>query len=179
MSEIQAGKYSYGTPTIKWNNHNKVVYIGNFTSIATNVTIYLGNGIGHDTSFISTYPFSHKYSNIFPVVNKSCDTNGNVIIGNDVWIGEGVTIMSGITIGDGAVIAANSHVVKDVSPYSIVGGNPAKLIKFRFTKGQIDRLVKIKWWNWNDSKIKKYLPLICSNNINAFINACKDDIDKT
>jgi virginiamycin A acetyltransferase len=72
-------------------------------------------------------------------------TKGNVIIGNDVWIGSNVTIMSGVTIGDGAVIANNSHVVKNVEPYTLVGGNPAKLIKYRFSKEQIEKLLKIKW----------------------------------
>ena len=98
-------------------------------------------------------------------------TNGDVDIGNDVWIGEHVTIMSGVTIGDGAVIATNSHVVKNVAPYSIVGGNPAKLIKYRFTEEQIQKLLEIKWWNWNDEKINSYLPLLCSSNIDDFINA--------
>ena len=79
----------------------------------------------------------------------TCTTRGDVIIGNDVWIADNVTIMSGVRIGDGAVIACNSHVVKDVEPYSIVGGNPAKFIKHRFTQEQIECLLKIKWWNWD------------------------------
>ena len=79
--------------------------------------------------------------------------------------------MSGVTIGDGAIIANNSHVVKNVAPYSIVGGNPAKLIKYRFTEEQIQKLLEIKWWNWNDEKINSYLPLLCSSNIDDFINA--------
>jgi serine acetyltransferase len=79
--------------------------------------------------------------------------------------------MSGVTIGDGAVIANNSHVVKNVEPYSIVGGNPAKLINYRFTPEQIQKLLEIKWWNWDDSKINQYTPLLCNTNINEFISA--------
>lgn len=78
--------------------------------------------------------------------------------------------MSGVTIGDGAVIANNSHVVKDIEPYSIVGGNPAKLIKYRFTSYQIEKLLEIKWWDWDDKKINKYTHLLCSNNIEEFID---------
>jgi virginiamycin A acetyltransferase len=79
--------------------------------------------------------------------------------------------MSGITIGDGVVIANNSHVVKNVESYSLVGGNPAKLIKYRFTQEQINKLLEIKWWNWDDEKINEHLLLMCSTNIDDFINS--------
>jgi chloramphenicol O-acetyltransferase type B len=90
-----------------------------------------------------------------------------------VWIGSGATIMSGVTIGDGAIIAANSHVVKDVAPYSIVGGNPAKHIKFRFYEEQIILLLRMQWWNWDDEKIRSAVPALCNSNIDAFINMYK------
>ena len=79
--------------------------------------------------------------------------------------------MSGVTIGDGVVIANNSHVVKNVESYSLIGGNPAKLIKKRFTKEQIDKLLEIKWWNWDDNKINKFTPLLCNQDIDNFINS--------
>jgi virginiamycin A acetyltransferase len=79
--------------------------------------------------------------------------------------------MSGITIGDGAVIANNSNIVKDVEPYSLMGGNPAKLIKYRFTPEQIEKLLEIKWWYWDDKKINDYTPLLCNENIDAFIQS--------
>lgn len=165
------GKYTYGNPKITWVNQNAKLTIGNFCSIASNVTIYLGNGVGHDVSFVSTYPFGYIHNNVFTnVKNNSRNTNGDVNIGNDIWIGENVTIMSGVTIGDGAVIANNSHVVKNVEPYSLVGGNPAKFIKYRFTSKQIEKLLEIKWWYWDDEKINKFIPFICNNNIDDFIN---------
>lgn len=175
------GKYSYGTPTILWNVDNSKVVCGNFVCISDNVTIFLGNGRGHDSSFVTIYPFGYINFDIFDnVVNNSKNTNGDVHIGNDVWIGYGSTIMSGVTIADGAVIAANSHVIKNVEPYSIVGGNPAKHIKYRFCSNQIEKLLQIKWWNWSDYRINAYMSLILSNNIDKFIiTALTDDTDYT
>ena len=169
---MSLGKYTYGIPNIIKYNDEATLSIGNFCSIGLNVKIYLGNGIGHDTTFVSTYPFGCIHTNIFNnVINKSRNTNGNVVIGNDIWIGANVTIMSGVTIGDGAVIANNSHVVKNVESYSIIGGNPAKLIKYRFTNEQIEQLLKIKWWYWDDKKINEKTSLLCNNNIDDFINS--------
>ena len=96
-------------------------------------------------------------------------TRGDVIIGNDVWLGSGCTIMSGVKIGDGAVIAANSTVTKDVPSYAIFAGNPAKVVKYRFTDKQIKELLANPWWEKTDQEIKELLPLLCSNNIDDFI----------
>ena len=165
------GKYSYGNPEIRWNILGTKVIVGNFTSIAANVKIFLGNGYGHDSKFITTYPFGYIHNNIFPSINNnSKNTNGNIIIGSNVWIGENTTIMSGVKIADGVVIAANSHIVKDIEPYTIVGGNPAKFIKYRFNKEQIEKLNEIKWWNWKDNKINENMALLLSENIDEFIN---------
>lgn len=165
------GKYTYGTPKIHWASSGAKLIIGNFCSIAGNVNIYLGGN--HRPDWVTTYPFGHINQSKFNMFDGAGHpaTKGNITIGNDVWVGDNVTIMSGVTIGDGAIIANNSHVVKDVEPYSIVGGNPAKLIKLRFTQDQINKLLEIKWWNWSDEKINEYTPLLCSSNIEFFINA--------
>ena len=163
------GKYTYGTPTVYWKNDNAKLIVGNFCSIATNVKIYLGGN--HRTDWVTTYPFGYMHEitfNNFDGVGHP-STKGDIIIGNDVWIGDNVTIMSGVTIGDGAVIANNSHVVKNVEPYSLVGGNPAKLIKYRFTQEQIAKLLEIKWWYWDDEKINNFTPILCNDNIEEFI----------
>jgi len=159
------GKYSYGNPTVLWDSSGAKLHVGNFCSIANNVKIFLGGN--HRTDWITTYPFGHINQETFNSFNGIGlpTTKGDVVIGNDVWIGNDVTIMSGVKIGDGVVIAANSHVVNDAEPYSLVGGNPAKHIKYRFTKEQIEKLLEIKWWNWNDEKINKFIPLLCNNNI--------------
>jgi acetyltransferase-like isoleucine patch superfamily enzyme len=174
---ISLGKYSYAvSPNIVWNVDESNVICGNFSSIGENVTIFLGNGIGHDSKFITTYPFGEIHKNIFiDVNNNSKNTNGSVKIGNDVWIGQGSTIMSGVTIGDGAIIAANSHVIKSVEPYSIVGGNPAKHIKYRFSSEQIKNLLEIKWWYWTDYRINKYMKLMLSCDIDKFIETAMSD----
>ena len=170
------GKYTYGTPNVLnvWSNSAKLK-IGSFCSIGANVNIYLGGN--HRTDWVTTYPFGHIHKNIFNRFDgtDSVSSNGNVIIGNDIWIGSNATIMSGVNIGDGAVIANNSHVVKNVEPYSIVGGNPAKLIRYRFTPEQIEKLLIIKWWSWDDNKINKYSPMLCNNNIDDFIKSALND----
>lgn len=163
------GKYTYGKPAVYWQNENAKLVVGNFCSIAGNVKIYLGGN--HRTDWVSTYPFGHIHQNVFTSFNGVGHpaTKGDVIIGNDVWIGSDVTIMSGVTIGDGAVIANNSHVVKDVEPYTLVGGNPAKYIKHRFTPEQIEKLLEIQWWNWDDAKINEFAPMLCNENVDEFI----------
>jgi acetyltransferase-like isoleucine patch superfamily enzyme len=173
--KYKTGKYTYGDPKIHWENDNAKLVIGNFCSIAENVNIYLGNGY-HRYDWVTTYPFSRIHQNIFNIFNGEglFTTKGDVIIGNDVWIGGNVTIMSGVTIGDGAVIANNSHVIKNVEPYSLVGGNPAKFIKYRLTQKQIEKLLEIKWWDWDDKKINDFTLLLCNNNIDEFIQRAEN-----
>ena len=167
------GSYTYGKPNVHWGSSGAKLTVGKFCSIASNVNIYLGGN--HRTDWITTYPFGHIHKRQF---NKCTgighpSTKGDVIVGNDVWIGNNVTIMSGVTIGDGAIVANNSHVVKNVEPYSLVGGNPARFIKYRFTPEQIIHLLEIKWWNWTDAKINNVSSLLCSSNIDEFITLAK------
>ena len=173
--EIQAGKYTYGHTNIKHMPLRGGTFsIGKFCSIGPGCTIYTGRG-GHRKEFVSTYPFGAIYAKEFPnnFSRLLLKDKGNVIIENDVWIGRNATIMPGVRIGSGSIIANNSHVVKSCEPYSIIGGNPAKLIRKRFSESQIKELCKIKWWDWDDARINKNLQLITSDNIDKFIKEHK------
>jgi len=140
--------------------------IGKFCAIATGAK-FIMNGANHKISGLSTYPFSIFRNGWEKVVPKKEELpyKGDTIVGNDVWIGYDATIMPGIKIGDGVIIAAKAIVTKDVAPYTIVGGNPAGIIRKRFNKKIIKKLLKIKWWNWNIEKITKYLDIIVGNDI--------------
>jgi len=167
------GKYTYGNPNIFWKNDNANLVVGNYCSIGANVNIYLGGN--HRTDWVTTYPFGHIHQDIFDNFNGNGhpSTKGDVVIGNDVWIGSNVTIMSGVNIGDGVVISNNSHVIKNAEPYTLIGGNPAKFIRYRFTNEQIEKLLEIKWWFWDDEKINKFTPFLCNNNIDDFIRLAR------
>ena len=169
---MNLGKYSYAqSPLIITNNYGNATYeCGKFCSIAKNLTICLGGN--HRTDWVTTYPFGHIHKKVFNTFNGEGHplTRGNVVIGNDVWIGDNVTIMSGVHVGDGAVIANSSHVCKDVAPYTMVGGNPAKLIRRRFTEEQITKLLEIKWWDWKDEEINEVAPALCNPDIDGFID---------
>lgn len=138
--------------------------IGKFCMIASDVK-FIMNGANHLTKSLTTYPFAifeNGWENAME--GKSYPQKGNINIGNDVWIGYNATIMAGVTIGDGAIIATNATVIKDVEPYSIVGGNPAKEIKKRFSEDIISKLIKLKWWNWDIERITKNIQNLTDNN---------------
>ena len=175
---IKVGDYTYYDDFENVENFEKNVkyhfdfnddelIIGKFSMIASGVE-FIMNGGNHLMEAISTYPFSAFGKDWSSAMDgKSFPAKGNTVIGNDVWIGYGSTIMPGVTIGDGAVIATKSLIVKDVEPYSIVGGHPAKLIKKRFSDQDIERLLKISWWNWPIEKITKNLKYLTHLDINS------------
>lgn len=147
-SEIEIGRFT----SINGPNTDIVcklgrVQIGAFCSIARNVTI---QEVNHFSTRATTY---HIFKNIFNESNKDVVSKGEITIGNDVWIGTHCVILSGAKIGDGAIVAANSVVTGDVPPYAIVGGSPAKIIRYRFPPAVIDWLLKVQWWTWEEKKI--------------------------
>ena len=147
-------------------NHDRLV-IGKFCSIACGA-VFIFTSANHTLKSLSTYPFPlffEEWGLDKANVTDAWDNKGDIIIGNDVWIGYEAVIMSGVTIGDGAIIAARAVVTKDVPPYTIVGGVPAKLIRKRFSDETIARLSEIKWWDWSYDRIKKNLPAITAGRI--------------
>jgi len=158
------GEGTYGISNIishSWDTKYKV-HIGKYCSIADNLHIFLGGN--HHINLVTQYPFSADSSrdNLLGTKNLPPSSNGDIEIGNDVWLGSHVSIMSGVKIGTGSVIAAFSHVVKDVLPYEIVGGNQAKNIKFRFGNQTINDLLEIAWWEWPQDKILENHGLLLS-----------------
>jgi acetyltransferase-like isoleucine patch superfamily enzyme len=164
-SPVSVGRFSYGLENLKiyqWGE-GAGLNIGSFCSLGKNIQIFLGGH--HRIDWITTFPFGHIFTEYLGgrEIKGHPMTKGDVTIGHDVWIGYGVTIMSGITIGNGAVIATNSHVTKDVNAYEIVGGNPAKHIKFRFSSEIIALLLQLNWWNLPLDTIRDIAPqLSCS-----------------
>ncbi|MBP2001378.1 virginiamycin A acetyltransferase [Paenibacillus shirakamiensis] len=137
--------------------------IGKFCAIAEGVT-FIMNGANHRMDGFTTYPFNifgGGWEKVTPMVEQ-LPFKGDTVLGNDVWIGQQVTIMPGVTIGDGAIVASNSTVVKNVEPYTIVGGNPAKVIKKRFSEEIIQLLLELQWWNWDEEQIFEHLDTLVS-----------------
>lgn len=180
---FEIGDFTYGTPIIHWWGENAKLKIGKFCSIAANVKIFLGGN--HRTGWITSYPFNcPPVKQEWPGTNNKDLptlplTNGNVEIGNDVWLCDNTTIMSGVTIGNGAVIATGAIVTNDVPHYAIVGGNPAYLIRKRFSDKLITMLLELKWWDWSVGKINENISLLCSSDIEGLYkqNKSKKTID--
>jgi len=150
--------------------------IGKFCSIACG-TKFLFNCANHTLKSLSTYTFPLFYeewelekSNI----TTAWDNKGDIVIGNDVWIGYEAVIMAGVHIGDGAIIAARAVVTKDVPPYTIVGGTPAKEIRKRFDAEVIQQLLMLKWWDWSTDEIRQCLPYIMEGKINELLTRNKE-----
>ena len=156
--------------------HRERLIIGKFCSIACG-TKFLFNCANHTLKSLSTYTFPLFYeewelekSNI----TTAWDNKGDIVIGNDVWIGYEAVIMAGVHIGDGAIIAARAVVTKDVPPYTIVGGTPAKEIRKRFDAEVIQQLLILKWWNWSTDKIRQCLPYIAEGKMDELLTRNKE-----
>lgn len=150
-------------------NHDRLV-IGKFCSIACGAK-FIFTSANHTLKSLSTYPFPlffEEWGLDKADVADSWDNKGDIVVGNDVWIGYEAIIMSGVTIGDGAIIGTRAVVTKDIPPYTIVGGVPAKPIRKRFADDIVSSLLEIKWWEWETEKIKR--------NISAIQNGCIDEL---
>ncbi len=169
------GDWTYGKPKILRYGSTSDVTIGKFCSIADNVSMIAGGE--HHKDWVTAYPFPELFAEAkhFPGLPLS---KGDIAIGNDVWIGRDAMILSGVTIGDGAVVAAGTVVTKDVPPYAVIGGNPGRILNFRFSDNQIESLLQISWWHWPLEKIQEAWPLLLSDNIDQFIAKYGTSLDQ-
>lgn len=154
---VIVGNHSYGTVDAMFTNNETKLYIGNFCSIAKNVLFITASEHGYNK--LSTFPFKVLVAG---ETKPEAYSKGDVVVKDDVWIGANAIIMSGLTINQGAIVAAGSVVTKDVPPYAIVGGNPAKVIKYRFSESVIQKLLKVDYSKLSDDKIIKNLQLLYS-----------------
>lgn len=164
------GKWTYGVPRVHAWPGSATLRVGAFCSIADGVQIFLGGE--HRTDWVTTYPFVDFWRGAASVQGHPC-SKGDVVIGNDVWIGQEAMILSGVSVGDGAVIGARSVVSRDVPPYAIVAGNPARLVRFRFDETTIQRIRATHWWTWADKRIEKAIPLLSSQDISVFLDGAE------
>ena len=169
---IEVGKYSYydgqnfaSRVTHHYDFLGDKLIIGKFCQIGRNVE-FIMNGANHQMNCVSTYPFHiFKGWEQNPPQKADLPFKGDTVIGNDVWIGQNVTFLPGVHVGDGCIIGANSVVGSDISPYSIVVGNPAKIIRKRFDDEMIDLLEKLQWWNRTEKQIQKLIPILSNGDI--------------
>lgn len=166
LRRFEIGEWTYGTPRVRDWGEGATLKIGKYCSIAAEVQIFLGGE--HRTDWVTTYPFSVSWDEARGVFGHPA-TRGDVEIGNDVWIGNGARILSGVKIGDGAVVGTRAVVARDVAPYAIVAGNPARQIRLRFSEPLVEELQKIAWWNWPREEVVESLPLMLSADVEAFV----------
>jgi acetyltransferase-like isoleucine patch superfamily enzyme len=167
-SRLTMGPHSYGEPLIPtYPGDSSQVRVGAFVSIALDVVML--DGGSHRPDWVSTYPFRALFDLPGAYEDGHPTSKGDVVVGNDVWIGRGARVLSGVTIGDGAVVAGYSVVTRDVRPYAIVAGNPAREIRRRFTDEQIEALLAIAWWDWSLERVLESVPELCSASIDEFI----------
>ena len=165
---LEIGRHTYGYPTIdSYEGSEARVIIGHFCSISPGVVMITG-GI-HPVEWVSTFPFRTQWNLEGARAGGTPATRGDIIIGSDVWIGTDAMILSGVSIGHGAVIAARSVISRDIPPYAVVAGAPAKVVRYRFDEDAIKKLLEIKWWEWDDGRIREAVSLLSIPNVNEFL----------
>jgi chloramphenicol O-acetyltransferase type B len=168
--EFGRGTYDGNDLEVRALGEGVTLKVGAFCSIATGVQVFLRGD--HRGDWVTTFPFSVLWPSATRFKGHPA-TKGDVVIGNDVWIGTEALILSGVTIGDGAIVGARAVVTKDVAPYSIVVGNPAREVRKRFNDDTIERLLSVRWWDWSDSMIEEFIPLLLSADVAAFLDAAE------
>lgn len=152
-----------------WPEFGDRLIIGKFCALASGVTFIMGPA-NHRISSISTYPFNvfgGAWAENTPPHLSQLPFKGDIVVGNDVWIGRDSVIMPGVHIGDGAIVAAHSVVASDVAPYTLAGGNPARMIRRRFDEELISMLLELQWWDFEPEELVAFLPALCDSDLEA------------
>lgn len=171
--QFTIGPYTYGRPKVRFPESGARLSIGRYGSIADGVEILLGGN--HRLDWATTYPFP-ALPRLWPQAAAMIGhdaTRGDVVIGHDVWLGSQCMVMSGVTIGHGAVVAARAVVTRDVPPYAIVAGNPARVVRLRFDEARIAALLETAWWNRPRAEIEPLIPLLLSERIDDLLEALR------
>ncbi|MFW1139113.1 type B chloramphenicol O-acetyltransferase [Vibrio parahaemolyticus] len=150
--------------------------IGSYCSIGSGAVFMMAGNQGHRSEWVSTFPFFYQDNEYFIDAEDGFHRAGDTIVGNDVWVGSEAMIMSGVKVGHGAIIASRAVVTKDVAPYEVVGSNPAKHIKYRFSEPQIAMLLEMKWWDWPESKLKGCMKQLCSSDIEGLYEYWQSEV---
>jgi acetyltransferase-like isoleucine patch superfamily enzyme len=166
----EIGTATYGMPVVHDLNEGTTLKIGAYSSIGHNVQIFLGGH--HRIDWVSSYPFPGFFEEARAIKDYG-GSRGNVIVGSDVWLCANCSILSGVTVGHGAVVANGAMVTRDVPPYAVVAGNPAKIIKWRFDENTRLAMLEYAWWEWPESEIRQITHLLCSENTESFIDYAK------
>lgn len=165
------GAYSYGRPKVRFADSGRRLTIGRYCSIADKVEILLGGG--HRLDWATTYPFA-AMEGLFPDARAPEDyhvARGDVTIGHDVWLGSGCLILPGVTVGHGAVVAARAVVTRDVPPYAVAAGNPARVVRTRFDAATVAALLDAAWWDLPHATVSGLVPLLCSDRTDDLLAA--------
>ncbi len=165
---LEMGRYSYYPPKIRaFPGERGMARVGAFCSLAEGTQIYLGGN--HRTDWVTTYGLRVVFGLPGAYEDGTPTSKGDVVIGNDVWVASGSTILSGVTIGDGAVVGAGSVVSRDVRPYAVVVGNPAREVTRRFSDEQVEALLRIAWWDWPIEQVLEHVAVLCDDDVDGFI----------
>lgn len=162
---VTVGRRTYGTPEVlRWyakdgSHVGGRVRIGAFCSIADGVLLFTGGN--HRPDWLSMYPLRITYDLPGRDHDGQPHSRGDIVIGDDVWIGVGAMVLSGVTIGSGAAIGAGAVVSRDVAPYTLVAGNPAREVRRRFSEDVVEGLLSLRWWDWSDEQIAANVDLLC------------------
>lgn len=190
---IEVGDYTYYDDPVdptefeknnvlfNWPEFGDKLIIGKFCAIASGVQFIMGSA-NHRTSSVTTYPFNvfggAWAENTLPHLQQ-LPFKGDTVVGNDVWIGRNSVILPGVHIGDGAIIAAQSVVTKDVAPYTVAGGNPARFLKSRFDEEMTDLLLRLRWWDLEGEALVELLPLLCDPDLEKVRLALRERLAET